>query len=121
VIVFGATYVVTIGVTAAMAEDKNVDTGALIGTSFVPVIGPWIIAGKAIDGVDTQPPYQALLALSGLAQLAGIALTVAGIVVKREVVRPVYAIDLKGSTKLTLQPAFLAGTGLGLTLAVTRF
>ena len=82
-------------------------------TMAIPVGGPWVtMANEA----DVYPEYL-FLALNGIAQIAGIALAILGLVLHKEVTRPVQA-DLGNGRSISLSPWVVPGErgGAGLQL-----
>lgn len=114
-VVFGGVYLTTAGVTgyinALECQGKTTCSGTY-WPLYIPAIGPFIYFGAA-NSSDTTI-FSPLLVLSGLAQCAGLAMLIAGAVVRHRV--PIYAEE---PPRLTVAPYFTP-TSAGLQ-AVTRF
>lgn len=90
-IVLGATWLTTIGVTAAVADGN----GKAIGYAATPVFGPWMLIAEGAGD------YTAPLAMSGLAQAGGLTMLIVGLAVRRPV-NPTMA--LGDDVELTVSP-----------------
>jgi len=77
-VVLGATWVTTIITSIAVTSTDDPDHDVKVGVACVPVFGPWIEMGY--PGTYTAP-----LAVSGVLQAAGLAITIAGVTVRHTV------------------------------------
>lgn len=101
-------YVVTVAL-AAPLSDPSVRGQALTYT-LIPVFGPFILNGSAIG----NPQYSAPLIFSGVVQLAGVGMVVAGLVIHQ----PVEEASATPLSTLSVQPMLIGQRGL---LASVRF
>lgn len=113
-VMFGGVYLTTAGVTgyinALSCQGKTTCSGTY-WPLYIPALGPFIYFGAA-NSQDTTI-FSPLLVLSGLAQCAGLAMLIAGAVVRHRV--PVYAEE----PRLSVAPYFTP-TSAGLS-ALARF
>jgi hypothetical protein len=75
----GAAWLITIGVTVAVSDKKDVSQS----TSYaaIPVFGPWVMMASNLN----TSAYTGPLVFSGVIQAAALGVTIAGIAVRREV------------------------------------
>lgn len=113
-VMFGGVYLTTAGVTgyinALSCQGKTTCSGTY-WPLYIPALGPFIYFGAANSQDSTI--FSPLLVLSGLAQCAGLAMLIAGAVVRHRV--PVYAEE----PRLSVAPYF-SPTSAGLS-ALARF
>ncbi len=101
-IVLGVAWLTTIAVTTAINSEGGVEDSEAkaIGYACIPIAGPW--AMMADSDVDTRD-YTAPLVVSGVLQGAGLAMTILGLTIRREVRVP-SAIHPARSLTLSLHP-----------------
>lgn len=111
--VFGATWITTWAVALGTSGE-----GDVIGLSFVPVVGPFVLSGIVETTVDDYY-LTYLLVADGIAQAAGLVLAIIGLVSQQT--EMVAALD-EGprAPRLALRPLNVAGAE-GLSVALTHF
>jgi hypothetical protein len=82
-VLLGATWITTIAVSAAAAPQAN--AGKTTEYAAIPIVGPWVMLGSS----GHMSSYTPAVFASGIAQAAGLAITIAGVTVRREVTVPV--------------------------------
>jgi hypothetical protein len=103
-IVLGSTWLLTIGLTAALTNSDDPFYGQKVGAACVPVFGPWVLLSQPQIGSG----YVAPIVFSGLAQAAGLVMTIAGLAARREVTVPVV-----GSARFSIAPTVGGAVAIG--------
>ncbi len=107
--VFAAAYFTDIIVTSAL--DGNV------GLAAVPMLGPFL----QLDS-HSNDDYEAVLILSGIMQIGGMAMFIAGLSIKRTKRIPVYALgDGPDDPLLAVLPGLVGPSGVGVNVMIRRF
>jgi hypothetical protein len=86
-ILFGFTYGATVAITAGVAQKP--DVGRATAYAAIPIVGPWVLLGSNLPTMS----YTAALVASGIGQAAGLGVTIAGLLVRRDVKVPTIATD----------------------------
>ena len=79
---FGTVYITTIILNAALAEDDT--RSEAVGFALIPMFGPFLSLADDDDGTEIQEQYRGSMVLSGVAQILGVAVFTAGMIIKRE-------------------------------------
>jgi hypothetical protein len=79
IVIESVTYVTTIVLTAALSQDSV--RGQAIAYTVIPVFGPFVLLGSSI----ANPNYAAPLAISGVVQIASVAMIVTGLCIHHAV------------------------------------
>jgi hypothetical protein len=95
-LLLGVTYGLTVATTAATAAPP--DQRRATSYAAIPVVGPWVMLGSNLPVLS----YSAALVVSGIAQAGGLAVTIAGLVVRRPVTLPSVSND---KVRVTFVPA----------------
>jgi hypothetical protein len=103
-LVFGVTYGLTIGITHAAANPGDVSRATAYAA--IPLVGPWVLMGSKLPTM----PYTPALIASGIGQAGGLALTIAGLVVHRDVPLPSVATD---KVRVTFVPSGAGAAAIG--------
>jgi hypothetical protein len=86
-VLFAATYAATVAVTADVAVKP--DAGRATAYAAIPLVGPWVLLGSNLPVAS----YSAGLVVSGIAQAGGLAVTIVGLTVRRDVRIPLIATE----------------------------
>jgi hypothetical protein len=104
-VLLGSIWLTTLAVTAGVAPQAN--AGKATAYAAIPVFGPWVMLGSSVN----NSPYTPALVVSGIGQAAGLAVTIAGLTVRREVIVPV--VGTASGVRFTLVPSIGGAAAVG--------
>jgi hypothetical protein len=110
-ILLGVAYFAGISVTAGVTTDE--DRGKHIGIMAIPILGPWIMIPQSTN----DHSYDGALVAAGVAQAAGLTMTILGLAIRTEKRVPVYGLVLP-KTNVAVAPGVVGRTGVGLQLTL---
>jgi hypothetical protein len=104
---FGTVYITTIILNAALAEDDT--RSESVGFALIPMFGPFLSLADDDDDTEIQEQYRGSMVLSGVAQIVGVAVFTAGMIIKRD---PKSSKPAR-SSRLGVAPVLLGKHGAG--------
>jgi hypothetical protein len=120
-IILGVTWLATIGITAGVSTGTESERiGTNVGYAAIPIAGPFVLLA---DGDRDTDNFAAPLILAGVLQTAGLAMTIVGVVVTRDVDVPAHALGegMRTRRKLSLRPSPIGAHGAGISLRLDSF